>query len=139
MYRRSINIKPKCDQQTGKALSNHESFSPSQSHETVPLTLPRELTGLPADTGSVKYSNTVCARKNCLSCSKVETGGKDSLDHHQLFARHKEVLKKFITIIWQYKKSTVPGVHRHYDVHIAAGGLTEDDSSARKARTSVIL
>jgi hypothetical protein len=24
-------------QQTGKALSNHESFSPSQSHDTVPL------------------------------------------------------------------------------------------------------
>jgi hypothetical protein len=37
MYRRSINIKPKCGQQTGKALSNHERFSPSQSHETVPL------------------------------------------------------------------------------------------------------
>jgi hypothetical protein len=31
------NVKTKCGQQTGKALSNHESFSPSQSHETVPL------------------------------------------------------------------------------------------------------
>jgi hypothetical protein len=37
MYRRNINIKIKCGKQTGKALSNHESFSPSQSHETVPL------------------------------------------------------------------------------------------------------
>jgi hypothetical protein len=37
MYKRNINIKPKCGQQTGKALSNHERFSPSQSHETVPL------------------------------------------------------------------------------------------------------
>ncbi len=37
MYRRNINIKTKCGQHTGKALSNHESFSPSQSHETVPL------------------------------------------------------------------------------------------------------
>jgi hypothetical protein len=37
MYRRNINIKPKCGQQTGKALSNYERFSPSQSHETVPL------------------------------------------------------------------------------------------------------
>ncbi len=37
MYRRNINIKTKCGQQTGKALSNHESFSPSQSHETVTL------------------------------------------------------------------------------------------------------
>jgi hypothetical protein len=37
MYSQNINIKTKCDQQTGKALSNHESFSPSQSHETVPL------------------------------------------------------------------------------------------------------
>jgi hypothetical protein len=43
MYRRNINIKPKCGQQTGKALSNHESFSPSQSHDTVPLmTMPLE-------------------------------------------------------------------------------------------------
>jgi hypothetical protein len=39
MYRPKINIKPKCGQQTGKALSNHESLSPSQSHETVPLNL----------------------------------------------------------------------------------------------------
>jgi hypothetical protein len=38
MYRQNINIKTKCGQQTGKALSNHESFSPSQFHETVPLT-----------------------------------------------------------------------------------------------------
>ncbi len=37
MYRRNINKKAKCGQQTGKALSNHESFSPSQSLETVPL------------------------------------------------------------------------------------------------------
>jgi hypothetical protein len=37
MYSQNINIKTKCGQQTGKALSNHESFSPSQSHETVPL------------------------------------------------------------------------------------------------------
>jgi hypothetical protein len=37
MYRRNKNIKTKCGQQTGIALSNHESFSPSQSHETVPL------------------------------------------------------------------------------------------------------
>ncbi len=37
MYRRNINIKLKYGQQTGKALSNYERFSPSQSHETVPL------------------------------------------------------------------------------------------------------
>jgi hypothetical protein len=37
MYRRNINKKTKCGQQTGKALSSHESFSPSQSHETVPF------------------------------------------------------------------------------------------------------
>ncbi len=37
MYSWNINIKPKCGQQTIKALSNHESFSPSQSHETVSL------------------------------------------------------------------------------------------------------
>ncbi len=36
-YRRNIKIKTKCGQQIGKALTNHESFSPSQSHETVPL------------------------------------------------------------------------------------------------------
>ncbi len=37
MFRLNKNIKTKCGQHTGKALSNHESFSPSQSHETVPL------------------------------------------------------------------------------------------------------
>jgi hypothetical protein len=37
MYRRNINIKTKRGQHTGKGLSNHESFSPSQSHKTVPL------------------------------------------------------------------------------------------------------
>jgi hypothetical protein len=37
MYRQNINIKTKCGQHTGKALSNLEGFSPSQSHETVPL------------------------------------------------------------------------------------------------------
>jgi hypothetical protein len=31
------NMKTNCGSQTGKALSNFESFSPSQSHETVPL------------------------------------------------------------------------------------------------------
>jgi hypothetical protein len=36
MYRQNMNIKPKCSQQTGKALSNYESFGSSQSHETVP-------------------------------------------------------------------------------------------------------
>jgi hypothetical protein len=40
MYRRNINIKTNCGQQTGKALSNHERFSPSQSHEKVPLSNP---------------------------------------------------------------------------------------------------
>jgi hypothetical protein len=35
---KNTNIKTKCGQQAGKALSNHESFSPSQSHEIVPLT-----------------------------------------------------------------------------------------------------
>ncbi len=39
MYRLNIHIKTKCGQHTCKALSNHESFSPSQSHATVPLNL----------------------------------------------------------------------------------------------------
>ncbi len=37
MYRRNIHIKTKCGQHTCKVLSNHQSFSPSQSHATVPL------------------------------------------------------------------------------------------------------
>ncbi len=37
LYRWNINIKTNCGSQTDKALSNHESFSPSQCHETVPL------------------------------------------------------------------------------------------------------
>ncbi len=37
LYRWNINIKTNCGSQTGKSLANHESFSPSQSHETVPL------------------------------------------------------------------------------------------------------
>jgi hypothetical protein len=37
MFKVNKNIKTNCGKYTGKALSNHESFSPSQSHETVPL------------------------------------------------------------------------------------------------------
>jgi hypothetical protein len=37
IIRSNKNIKTKCGQHTGKALSNHQSFSPSQSHEIVPL------------------------------------------------------------------------------------------------------
>ncbi len=37
IFRRNKNIQTKCDPYTGKALSNHDSFSPFQSHETVPL------------------------------------------------------------------------------------------------------
>jgi hypothetical protein len=40
MYRRNIKTKTKCGQQKGKELSNHENFSPSQSHETFPLIFP---------------------------------------------------------------------------------------------------
>jgi hypothetical protein len=42
MFRLNKNIKTKCGQHTGKALSNHESFSLSQSHEIVPLKEERE-------------------------------------------------------------------------------------------------
>jgi hypothetical protein len=36
MYRQNINIQTKCSSYTGKALFNHDSFSPSQSHKKVP-------------------------------------------------------------------------------------------------------
>ncbi len=36
-YRRNIDTKTKCGQQTRKAISIYERFSPFQSHETVPL------------------------------------------------------------------------------------------------------
>jgi hypothetical protein len=60
MYRRNINIKPKCVQQTGKALSNHESFSPSKSHETVPLNCGPDQ-GCVVDTFCLhRYNSTHC-------------------------------------------------------------------------------
>ncbi len=37
MNRRNIHVKTKCGQHTCKALSNYESFSPSQFHAPVPL------------------------------------------------------------------------------------------------------
>ncbi len=41
MCGRNINIQTKCGTYTAKSLSKRDSFSPSQSHETVPLNASR--------------------------------------------------------------------------------------------------
>jgi hypothetical protein len=53
MHRQNINIQTQCGPYTDKALSTHVSFSPSQSHEIVPLKSSRPIAKYEAKYGDM--------------------------------------------------------------------------------------